>query len=105
MSWANCGEDSRGRPIGYAHNGKCDHPGCNVKINRGLAHACGDMHGFTEYGCEKYFCEDHRWNFAYIDQNRYTRICDECAQDLINSDEWTEVHGSLIRTEPTTTTS
>ncbi len=89
MSWANCGEDSRGRPIGYAFDAKCDHPGCKEKIDRGLTHACGGEHGFTEYGCEKYFCEEHLWNF--IDTGgKVIRICDECAQELINSGEWEE---------------
>ncbi len=47
MGWANCGEDSQGRPIGYAHEGICDHPGCEARIDRGLEFACGGMHGDT----------------------------------------------------------
>ncbi len=99
MSWANCGEDSRGRPIGYAHEAKCDHPGCNKKIDRGLSYACGGMHGFTEYGCEKYFCEEHLRNYVRDDDGKLVRICDECAAELINSDEWEldENEGELVR--------
>lgn len=64
MGWANCGEDSKGRPIGYAHSATCDHPGCNAEIDRGLSYACGNMHGEggarqDDYGCEKYFCTAH----------------------------------------------
>lgn len=65
MGWANCGEDSKGRPIGYAHEATCDHPGCDAKIDRGLSYACGDMHGTSPAKgsfdvCEDYFCGDHR---------------------------------------------
>ena len=63
MGWADCGTDSKGRPIGYAHEATCDFPGCDAKINRGLAYACGGMHGEggvrSDYGCEGYFCGQH----------------------------------------------
>lgn len=72
MGWANCGEDSKGRPIGYSHLAICDHPGCSAQIDRGLAYACGGMHGTDILGgdgridwsgdfgsCEGYFCERH----------------------------------------------
>jgi hypothetical protein len=58
MGWANCGSDSRGRPIGYAHEATCDEPGCTESIDRGLAYACGGMHGEMP-GCEDYFCPKH----------------------------------------------
>lgn len=60
MGWANCGADSKGRPIGYAHEATCDHPGCNTKIDRGLSYACGGMHGEgSGFQCEGYFCPAH----------------------------------------------
>lgn len=71
MGWANCGTDSKGRPIGYAHSGTCDHPGCEAKIERGVSAACGKMHGtgdvrtgdpnieWGDYNCEQYFCHKH----------------------------------------------
>ncbi len=72
MGWANCGQDSRGRNIGYAVRARCDYPGCNVRIDRGLANACGGMHGTSTLGgmdgfdwdatfpsCEGYFCGGH----------------------------------------------
>lgn len=59
MSWADCGNDSEGRPIGYAFEAECDLPDCDKIIDHGLAYACGSMHGQNEFDCEKYFCEDH----------------------------------------------
>lgn len=81
MGWANCGEDSRGRPIGYAHPATCDHPGCGAKIDRGLSYACGGMHGDDEISCERYFCEEHRqgWVLADRDGRKVTMgVCAEC---------------------------
>jgi len=61
--------------MGYAHyeitrNGKtiqagygvpttCEQPGCTEKIDRGLAHHCGETPGGDEHGCGGYFCGDH----------------------------------------------
>lgn len=60
MGWANCGQDSKGRNIGYAHSATCDHPGCKKRIDRGLSYACGGMHGTGEgFQCEGYFCGAH----------------------------------------------
>lgn len=59
MGWARCGEDSRGRPIGYAHQATCDEPGCAARIHRGLAYACGGEHGEDVHSCEGYFCGAH----------------------------------------------
>ncbi len=96
MGWANCGEDSRGRPIGYAHEAKCDHPGCKVKIDRGLSYACGGMHGETEHGCEKYFCSEHL-PYVVEENDMLCHVCTECGNELINSDEWEDDDGILSR--------
>jgi hypothetical protein len=87
MGWGDCGLDSQGRPIGYVHSATCDHPDCNEKIDRGLSYACGGMHGQNEYGCEKYFCEDHLQN-AVFEYGEYHNICDQCAQEMLDSGEW-----------------
>lgn len=87
MSLSHCGKDSQGRDIGYAYAAKCDHPVCDKDIDRGLSYACGGMHGSTELGCEKYFCEGHMLNTA-INNGDYVELCDYCAADLIRSDEW-----------------
>lgn len=99
MSWSDCGKDSQGRPIGYAHAGTCDHPGCDKEIDRGLSYACGGMHGQDEVSCEKYFCEEH---LAYtVDSDDHMHlICAECAV-LLKADGWIEdeEEGVLIRGE------
>lgn len=72
MGWGNCGTDSKGRSIGYVHAATCDHPGCSARIDRGLAYACGGMHGNECLGgddqidwsamvepCDGYFCGKH----------------------------------------------
>ena len=59
MGWADCGFDSKGRPIGYAHQATCDHEGCEEKIDRGLAYACGGEHMGGDSYCEDYFCSEH----------------------------------------------
>jgi hypothetical protein len=65
MGWADCGEDSLGRPIGYSYEDvPCDFEGCEEKIDRGLGYACGGMHGDDEgiHGepcCERYYCGEH----------------------------------------------
>lgn len=84
MGWANCGTDSIGRPIGYAHEATCDHPGCAAEIHRGLAFACGDMHGDDEVSCEKYFCDEHlsSWALQPYAGGRVVRVCADCAAAL-----------------------
>ena len=82
MGWANCGEDSKGRQIGYAHEATCDHPDCNEEIDRGLAYACGGMHGNGDihggdYGCEGYFCESHRQGIETPEGDSIS-VCGQC---------------------------
>lgn len=62
MSWAYCGQDYVGRPIGYAILATCDKRGCNAVIDRGLGWCCGYMHHSPwsdEPGCGRYFCAKH----------------------------------------------
>lgn len=89
MGWANCGTDSKGRPIGYVFPATCDHPGCHNKIDRGLSYACGDMHGEDEISCEGYFCSIHRCTHVEHD-GRSHQVCSECAKQLLDSGEWQE---------------
>ena len=83
MGWANCGTDSKGRPIGYAHEATCDEPGCKAKIDRGLSYACGEMHGDDdpEGTCEGYFCGKHLVAVRLAD-GRFTFACQRCAKKL-----------------------
>ena len=75
MSWAIGFDTKWQRDIGYGVPAYCDHPGCNERINRGLAHVCGgDPYGGDE-GCGLYFCAKHLFNLS--DSNR--PLCDACA--------------------------
>jgi hypothetical protein len=88
VGWANCGVDASSRPIGYGVTAFCDHSGCSKEIDRGLAYACGGMHGDSEYSCEKYFCEDHM-GFIFIEciaGQESASVCKQCEAD------WEEHH-------------
>lgn len=87
MSWSHCGTDKKGRPIGYAHDATCDHPGCNEVIDRGLSYVCGGMHGEDEHSCDKYFCQDHlEWTLEY--EGDYKNICQDCMIRLTTSGDY-----------------
>ncbi len=76
MGWAHCGEDSKGRPIGYGEKATCDHEGCDKKIDRGMGFACGETHGESEWSCEGYFCSEH---LSYVD-GPSSPLCPKCEQ-------------------------
>lgn len=57
MSWSYGFHN--GRDIGYGVPAMCDHPGCEAKIHRGLAHVCGGQPYGGETGCGLFFCGDH----------------------------------------------
>jgi hypothetical protein len=91
MGWSDCGEDSKGRPIGYAFEATCDHPGCTKEIDRGLAYACGGMHGEGDNYCEGYFCAEH---LVFVDVPLYADrggfVCPAC--DALIPDEEHTTH-------------
>lgn len=88
MGWANCGADSKGRPIGYAHSATCDYEGCKKRIDRGLDYACGGMHGaITGETCEGYFCGDHRVSRYVPGEQRHVMVCQSCAVSLDRAKE------------------
>lgn len=80
MGWAHCGTDRQGREIGYSIPAVCDKEGCEQEIDRGLAYACGGMHGEGEFECEQYFCFKH---LVYVvDPKRWKmspQMCESCA--------------------------
>lgn len=84
MGWSDCGADSAGRPTGYSHKAVCDYPGCDAKIHRGLAYACGGMHGENGCDCEGYFCYEHQVVREFDDEFVY--LCPECAKILDGGD-------------------
>ncbi len=79
MGGGVCGVDSAGRQIGYLFEGTCDHPGCPITINRGLAHACGDTHGVGANYCEGYFCYNH---MEFGVPGVIYQLCVKCAEAL-----------------------
>lgn len=83
MGWAYCGKDSESREIGYAIKAICDNPSCTIKIDRGLAYACGGMHGKEEYYCEKYFCFKHLFYVDFVDIPY--PICEICSKLYIKA--------------------
>jgi len=86
MGGADCGLDSQGRPIGYAFEAVCDEPECEQVIDRGLAYACGGMHGETQYGCEKYFCVKHL-DMVGLPDDEYKEFCPSCRRAMLLNDE------------------
>lgn len=93
MGWGNCGDDSKGRPIGYCHAATCDEPGCKKKIDRGLDYACGGMHGkYASDGntetCEKYFCHAHLHCVAVPEAPGDSTAISVCAACRDNVNEW-----------------
>jgi hypothetical protein len=60
MGWSIGFDSTWNRDIGYGVPAICDHPGCGVKIDRGLSYVCGsDAYG-GEAGCGLFFCGEHR---------------------------------------------
>jgi hypothetical protein len=95
MGWADCGDDSRGRRIGYAWSARCDHVWggrkCSAKIDRGLAYACGGMHGENGDDCEGYFCPKHL--YAVWDETGDVELakgqrCRRCAVSIQARSRW-----------------
>lgn len=89
MGWADCGTDSKGRPIGYGHIATCDFPGCEAEIDRGIAYACGGMHGEESHSCEGYFCTRHLNVFVEVDGQEYN-VCHSCRNYMQASPDWVE---------------
>lgn len=80
MGYSYCGTDSRGRDVGYGIPATCDHPGCDARIDRGMAHACGGGHGSGEWDCDQYFCSDHLvYNTTPPPHRTFMVVCPACS--------------------------
>ncbi|MFK8844695.1 hypothetical protein [Streptomyces sp. Ac-502] len=44
---------------GYAVEALCDWPGCPETVSRGMDALCGLTPGGDEFGCGKWFCNEH----------------------------------------------
>lgn len=47
------------RDIGYGVPAVCEHPECEERIDRGMAHACGGGFPRDNEGCGLFFCGKH----------------------------------------------
>lgn len=60
MGWSLGYDSTWDRDIGYGVPAKCDHPGCNEYIDRGLGYVCCDQNPYGgERGCGLFFCSEH----------------------------------------------
>lgn len=55
------------RWAGYWVPAYCEHPDCNKEIDRWMSYACW-WEPFSEYWCDRYFCEEHM-DFLAINQD------------------------------------
>ena len=74
---------------GYGVPSLCEHPECNKEIDRGISFACGGE-PFSEHGCDRYFCENHRYSWAWDSEKEkrceheddcdceYVEVCKRC---------------------------
>lgn len=78
MSWAIGYDSTWNRDIGYGVPAVCDHPKCDVKIDRGLSNVCGGEAFGGEHGCGLFFCSSH----LYFRKPRYSAVvvqfCKRC---------------------------
>jgi hypothetical protein len=77
MGWGIGFDSNWNRDIGYGAPAICDHPLCNEKIDRGLAHVCGEELCGVDRGCGLFFCELHLHYHAKL-----PRLCECCAPRL-----------------------
>lgn len=61
-----------GKEIGDHIVATCEHPDCEVVINRGVDHACGEVHEGNHKSCDGYFCGDH----LFYDGKTF--VCQDC---------------------------
>jgi len=87
MGWAS--GTLKGREVGYGVEAKCDWPGCDADIDRGLAYRCGGLSGISldeGVGCGGYFCSQHRKGSRRLscasasDGYYYADVCNDCAK-------------------------
>lgn len=73
MGWSIGFDSNWNRDIGYGVPATCDYPGCNEKIDRGLAYVCGGEPYGGSRGCGLYFCSKH-----LIMHMRLPQLCPRC---------------------------
>lgn len=74
MSWSVGYDERWKRDIGYGVPCKCDHPGCDNEIDRGLGYVCADQQPYGgDRGCGLYFCPDHQHM-----TEKHHQLCSRC---------------------------
>ncbi len=76
MGWSIGWNSNLQRDVGYGVPAWCDHPGCNVEINRGLAYVCGSDAFGGDYGCGMHFCSIHRQHAGKA--RNHAELCQQC---------------------------
>lgn len=61
---------------GYSVEAVCEKDGCDEKIDRGLAHLCGETPGGDEHGCGGYYCGQHL--YMALDLPATEGLCKPC---------------------------
>lgn len=74
MGWARGWDHIHDREVGYGVVAKCDQPGCEREIDRGLDYRCGGCD--FDKGCGLHFCHTHL--FFSFDQE--TQVCLACLE-------------------------
>lgn len=74
MGWSVGYDTNWKRDIGYGVPAKCDHPGCEEEIDRGLSYVCADQEPYGgERGCGLYFCMEHQHS-----TEKHSNLCVRC---------------------------
>lgn len=93
MGWSLGVDSSRphgDQEIGYGVPATCEHEGCNKKIDRGLAYACGGQPYEDSYYCNRFFCYTHLY-FTPVELDGVGPVCRECYDRLVDvNDEYIE---------------
>jgi hypothetical protein len=77
MGWEIGYDSTWKRDIGYGVPAICDQPGCNEKIDRGLAFVCGGEPYGGDHGCGLFFCSKHRRVHTFRDRC-VKEVCARC---------------------------
>lgn len=75
MGWSIGYDDNWKRDIGWGVPAYCDHPGCETKIDRGLAYVCGGEPYGGDKGCGLFFCPDHMFGVGR------SQLCERCSKE------------------------
>lgn len=77
MGWSK-GYNYLGEEIGYSVPAVCSEPGCDEKIDRGLAYTCGGLQGHDGETCGGAFCSEHLY---YGRPDIHDAVCAGCMEE------------------------